>query len=279
MKTSSGWPVSAAIKRTKIMGIINVTPDSFSDGGRFLSEEAVVAQVGEMIEAGVDVIDIGGESTRPFSEPVPPEDELHRVIPAIQAIRRHFSVPLSIDTTKAMVARAALEEGADLINDISSFRFDPQMITLARESGAPVIIMHMKGTPRNMQVLPVYRNVVAEITSFFQERIDWAEARGVSSERLIVDPGIGFGKTIDHNLTILKHLSELQSLGCPILVGHSRKAFIGKTIGIEAADQRDEASAVLSALCAASGAAFLRVHDVRRTVQAVRLQEAIASAL
>jgi dihydropteroate synthase len=278
MKTFSGWPASAAIKRTKIMGIINVTPDSFSDGGRFFSEEAVLAQVEEMIEAGADVIDIGGESTRPFSEPISPEVELQRVVPAIRAIRRHFPLPISIDTTKAMVARAALEEGADLINDISSFRFDPQMITLARESGAPVIIMHMKGTPRNMQVHPVYHNIMAEIASFLQERIEWAETKGLSRDRLIVDPGIGFGKTAEHNLTIIKHLPELQSLGCPILVGHSRKAFIGKTLGIETADKRDEASAVLSALCAANGAAILRVHDVRRTVLAVRLQEAIATA-
>jgi dihydropteroate synthase len=278
MKIFSGWPGLAAIKRTRIMGIINTTPDSFSDGGRFLSAEAVVARAGEMIEAGVDIIDIGGESTRPFAEPVTPEEELQRVIPAIRAIRRHFQVPISIDTTKAVVARAALEEGADLINDVSSFRFDPQMITFARESGAPVIIMHMKGTPRNMQVLPAYRDVIAEITSFLRERIAWAEASGVSRERLIIDPGIGFGKTVDHNLTILKHLPELQNLGCPIMVGHSRKAFIGKTLGIEAADKRDEASAVLSALCAAKGAAILRVHDVRRTAQAVRLHEAIAAA-
>jgi dihydropteroate synthase len=278
MKLFSGWPAQAAIKRTRIMGIINTTPDSFSDGGRWLSEETMVAKVGEMIEAGADIIDIGGESTRPFAEPVTLAEELHRVIPAIRAIRRHFRVPISVDTTKAMVARAALEEGADLINDVSSFRFDPQMITLARESGVPVIIMHMKGTPRNMQVLPAYRDIMAEITSFLRERIDWAEANGVSRERLIVDPGVGFGKTVTHNLTILKHLSELLILGCPILVGHSRKAFLGKTLDIEAADKRDEASAVLSAFCAANGAAILRVHDVGRTAQAVRLQEAIAAA-
>jgi dihydropteroate synthase len=261
-----------------IMGIINVTPDSFSDGGRFLTEEVVVARVAEMIQAGADIIDIGGESSRPFSQPVSPEQELQRVIPAIRAIRQHFEVPVSIDTTKATVARAALEAGANIINDISSFQFDPQMLGVAADSGVPVIIMHMQGRPRDMQIKPEYQDVVTEIINFLQERITWAEARGLPRERLIVDPGIGFGKTVDHNFSIIQRLSELLTLGCPVLVGHSRKAFIGKTLGIDSPDERDEASATISAFCAANGAAILRVHDVRRTAQAIRLQQAIAMA-
>jgi dihydropteroate synthase len=265
-------------RKTTIMGIVNVTPDSFSDGGRFADEEAVIMRVGEMIDAGADIIDIGGESSRPFAEPVRAEEELNRVLPAIRAIRQQYRVPISIDTTKAMVARAALEAGADLINDISSFRFDPQMIILARETGVPVIIMHMQGTPRDMQIEPAYRNLMEEIMEFFDERLQWAEARGVARERLIIDPGLGFGKTVAHNLSILKHLPELRKLGRPILVGHSRKAFIGRTLGIEAAENRDGATAVLSAICAGKGATIVRVHDVRQTAQAVRLQEAIEAA-
>jgi dihydropteroate synthase len=260
------------------MGIVNVTPDSFSDGGRLTSEEALLARVEEMVAAGADLIDIGGESSRPFAEPVEPEEEMARVLPAIRAIRRQHAIPISIDTTKAAVARSALAAGADLINDISSFRFDPQMIELARETAVPVIIMHMQGTPRDMQVNPAYGDLLAEVTGFLRERIEWAAARGVPRERLIVDPGIGFGKTVAHNLKIIKHLSNLKELGCPVLVGLSRKAFIGKILGIEEADARDQASGFLSALCAAKGAAILRVHDVRGTIQAVRLLEAVENA-
>lgn len=261
------------------MGIINVTPDSFSDGGQLASEETLLARVDEMVAAGADFIDIGGESSRPFAEAVPAEEEMARVVPAIRAIRKHYSLPISIDTTKAMVARKALAAGANLINDISSFRFDPEMIELARETRVPVIIMHMQGTPRDMQINPTYRDVMAEVIAFFRERIKWATARGVPRKRLIIDPGIGFGKTVEHNLTILKHLPALLELGCPVLVGHSRKAFISKVLGIENAAERDPATAVLSALCALNGAAILRVHDVRLTVQAIRLIEAVEYAV
>ena len=260
------------------MGIVNLTPDSFSDGGQIGSEEALLARVDEIVAAGADYIDIGGESTRPFAEVVSIQEETARVVPAIRAIRKRHALPISIDTTKAAVARAALAAGAGLINDISSFRFDPEMIEVAKETGVPVIVMHMQGTPRDMQVNPSYRDVVAEVIAFLRERIEWAAARGVPRERLIVDPGIGFGKTAAHNLALLKGLPALQELGCPVLVGHSRKAFIGKILGIETAADRDPATAVLSALCAAKGAAILRVHDVRRTVQAVRLLEAVESA-
>lgn len=258
----------------RIMGILNVTPDSFSDGGRLTSEEAIIAQADKMVAAGADILDIGGESTRPFAQSVPVDEELNRVIPAIRAIRRHQAIPLSIDTTKAEVARRAIEAGADIINDISALRFDQEMITVVREHNVPVIIMHMQGTPADMQVKPEYDDVMTQTVAFLQERIDWAMERGVNRDRIIIDPGIGFGKTVTHNLTILKHLADLKKLNCPILVGHSRKSFIGKILDCEA-DGRDLVSAALSAICVMNGASIVRVHDVGKTAQTVRLAEAI----
>jgi len=260
-----------------VMGILNVTPDSFSDGGCFLDEAAIAGQVATMVAAGADIIDVGGESTRPFAEPVSIPDELARVLPAIRLIRQHSPIPVSIDTTKAEVARQALATGADIINDISALRFDPEMIGLVRETEVPVIIMHMQGTPSDMQLAPRYDDVVAEIKDFFRERLAWAEANGVSGERFIIDPGIGFGKTVAHNLTILKRAVEFSELGCPVLIGHSRKSFIGKLLGLEV-DERDVATAAVSALCVQKGVSILRVHDVEKTVQAVRLAEAINRA-
>ncbi|MCF6290335.1 MAG: dihydropteroate synthase [Desulfobacterales bacterium] len=268
----------SAADRVRVMGVLNVTPDSFSDGGGFVSEPAIVARVEDMLGAGVDIIDVGGESSRPFSEPVAVEEELARVLPAIRLIRARSSLPVSIDTTKAEVARQALDLGADMINDISALRFDPEMVALAATTDVPVIIMHMQGTPRDMQLDPHYEDVVAEINAFFQERLDWAADRGVARQRFILDPGIGFGKTLDHNLTILKHLEQFQQLGLPLLVGHSRKAFIGTVLGIEDAADRDVATAAVSALCVAQGVAVLRVHDVGKTVQAVRMARAISMA-
>jgi dihydropteroate synthase len=262
--------------RVRIMGILNVTPDSFSDGGLFVNEQAIEAQVDKMVAAGADIIDVGGESSRPFAEPVSSEEELNRVLPAIKIIRKNHTIPVSIDTTKSTVARKALHAGADIINDISSLRFDPMMIDLVRETEVPVIIMHMQGTPRNMQVNPVYDDVVAEVKDFFTERLQWADRNGVPQSRFIIDPGIGFGKTLEHNLIILKRLKEFNELDCPVLIGHSRKSFIGKLLDSEV-DDRDVASAAVSALCVASGAAILRVHDVAKTVQAVRLAEAISN--
>ena len=260
-----------------VMGILNVTPDSFSDGGLFQAEHAIAAQVDTMVEAGADIIDVGGESTRPFAAPVSITEELDRVLPAIRLIRQRSAIPISIDTTKAEVARTAMAEGADIINDISALRFDRDMITLVRETEVPVIIMHMQGTPSDMQVAPSYDDVVAEIKAFFTERLAWARENGVSGKRFIVDPGIGFGKTVAHNLTILKHVAEFSELGCPVLIGHSRKSFIGKLLGAELA-ARDVATAAISALCALKGVSILRVHDVEKTVQAVRLAEAINGA-
>ncbi|RJX31705.1 MAG: dihydropteroate synthase [Desulfurivibrio sp.] len=262
--------------KVHVMGIVNVTPDSFSDGGRVGDEKTLLALVEQMVASGADIIDIGGESTRPFAPAVSLREELDRVIPAIAAIRRRYTIPISIDTTKAEVARLALAAGADIINDISALSHDPDMVTVAAEHQAPVIIMHMQGTPRSMQINPSYDDVVAEICASLDERIRWAESRGLSRDRIIIDPGIGFGKTVDHNLTILRDLRRFTTLGCPVLIGHSRKSFIGKILAIDDPAGRDEASAVISALCAWNGAAIIRAHDVARTVAAVNMTRAIS---
>lgn len=259
------------------MGILNVTPDSFSDGGNFFNEQDIACQVDRLITDGADIIDIGGESTRPFAEAVSVEDELRRVIPAISLIRKKSLIPISIDTTKAAVANAALDAGADIINDISAMRFDENMIRVAREKNVPVIIMHMLGTPKDMQLDPKYDDVVAEVFDFFNDRINWAEKNGLPKERIIIDPGIGFGKTVEHNLTLLKNIEKFTALGCPVLVGHSRKSFIGKLLDLDV-DDRDVATAALSAHCVANGAHIVRVHDVAKTRQAVRIIESVIGA-
>ena len=261
----------------KIMGILNVTPDSFSDGGSFYSFEQAVAHAEKLIADGADIIDIGGESTRPFAKPVSLDNELQRTIPIIEAIRRRHSIPISIDTVKAEVARRALAAGADIINDISALRHDLDMLDVVQNSAAAVIVMHMQGTPADMQVNPVYDDVVTDLLDFFQERIDWLTASGVDRKRLILDPGVGFGKTVDHNLSILKHLSRFTALGLPVLLAHSRKRFLGELTGL-AASQRDQLTAVVSALSVSQGISYLRVHDVASTRLAVRLAEAIAQA-
>ena len=264
--------------RPLVMGILNVTPDSFSDGGRFTQDQALAAQVKAMLDNGADLIDVGGESTRPYAEPVSEAEELRRVLPAIACIRAlHRSIPVSIDTTKAEVARQALVAGADIINDVSGLRFDPAMIRIAVAHEAPVILMHMRKTPKDMQDEPVYDDVIQEITDFLAERISWATGQGLDRQRIIVDPGLGFGKTVLHNLTILKHLRVFKKLGCPLLVGHSRKGFIGTLLGLETRE-RDSATAMISSFCATQGADILRVHDVKKTAQAVRLHEAIRQA-
>ena len=260
-----------------VMGILNVTPDSFSDGGRFFADNTIAAQVDTMVKAGADIIDVGGESTRPLAEPVSVAEELDRVLPAIRLIRQRSAIPISIDTTKAEVASRALAEGADIINDISALRFDRDMIDLVKKTEVPVIVMHMQGSPADMQVAPHYDDVVAEIKVFFKERLAWAEKNGIARQRFIIDPGIGFGKTVNHNLTILNRLAEFSELGCPVLLGHSRKAFIGKLLGAEVG-ARDVATAAISALCTLKGVSILRVHDVEKTAQAVRLAEAIRGA-
>lgn len=264
--------------RPLVMGILNVTPDSFSDGDRFTQEENLSAQIKTMLASGADIIDVGGESTRPYAEPVSQDEELRRVLPAIVRIRAmHSGIPISIDTTKAEVARQALEAGADIINDVSGLRFDPEMIGVAIAHEAPVILMHMHKTPKDMQDEPVYTDVIREISDFLAERISWAAEQGLAREQIIVDPGLGFGKTVAHNLTILKHLRVFKDLGCPLLIGHSRKAFIGRLLALET-QERDLATALISSYCATQGADILRVHDVKKTAQAVRLHEAIIQA-
>ena len=263
----------------KIMGILNVTPDSFSDGGRFATFDRALAQAERLIAEGADILDIGGESTRPFAAKVETAEELRRVVPVIEAVRKHHAIPISIDTTKAAVAEAALAAGADIINDISALRHDGEMLAVVRKTTVPVILMHMQGTPSTMQVAPHYDDVVAEIIAFFTERVAWLEANGVERQRLIVDPGIGFGKTVAHNLSLLKHLDQFSAqLHLPLLLGHSRKRFLGEVTGIKEEAGRDTATAVAAALCADKGVAMVRVHNVAATRQALQVAAAIATA-
>lgn len=256
------------------MGIINVTPDSFYDGGkRFDSGKAVADGLG-LVEAGADMVDVGGESTRPGAPPVSVEEELRRVLPVIQGLRRELNVPISIDTYKARVAREALTEGADIVNDISALRFDPEMAALVAGEKVPVVLMHMQGTPQTMQAEPRYDNVLWEVRDFLAARAEFALDAGVARDHIILDPGIGFGKTLDHNLTLLKGLPFLASLGYPFLVGASRKAFIGKILDVEP-DERLEGSLAAAVAAVFGGAHIIRVHDVKETWRALRVADAI----
>jgi dihydropteroate synthase len=261
-------------RRTLVMGIINVTPDSFYDGGkRFDPSKAVADGIG-LVEAGADMIDVGGESTRPGAPPVSAEEELQRVLPVVQGLRRTVNVPISIDTYKARVARAALTEGADIVNDISALRFDREMAALLATEKVPVVLMHMQGTPQTMQAEPQYNNVLREVQDFLAARAGFAREAGVERDHIILDPGIGFGKTPDHNLTLLRGLPALASLGHPLLVGASRKSFIGKILGVEP-DERLEGSLAAAVAAVFGGAHIIRVHDVKETCRAVRVADAI----
>ncbi len=261
-------------RRVHVMGILNVTPDSFSDGGRFLRLDDALRRAEEMIEEGADVIDIGGESSRPGSAPVPLAEELDRVIPVVEALARRISAPLSVDTYKAEVARRALDAGAALVNDISAMRFDPDMKKLVAERGVPVILMHMLGTPRDMQISPSYEDVIGEISTFLRERIAEAVSAGIAQSQIVVDPGIGFGKRVADNAEIVRRLDAFHALGCPILLGPSRKSFIGKVLDLPA-EERLEGTAAVVALSVLRGAHLIRVHDVRQMVRVVRMVEAI----
>lgn len=261
-------------RRTLIMGIINVTPDSFFDGGRRLEAAAAVAAGVAMIASGADILDVGGESTRPGAAPVSEEEEMARVLPVVRGLRARIGAPISIDTYKASVARAALEEGADIVNDISALRFDPGMAALVAAEKVPLILMHMQGTPRTMQQDPQYRDVVREVRDFLAAQLYAALEAGVAQEAVIVDPGIGFGKTVEHNLELLRGLPALAALGQPLLVGASRKTFIGKILGAEPAD-RLEGSLAAAVAAVLGGANILRVHDVAETVKAVRIADAL----
>ncbi|GAB4314545.1 MAG: dihydropteroate synthase [Candidatus Zixiibacteriota bacterium] len=257
-----------------IMGVLNCTPDSFSDGGQYFTAEAAIDHAHQMIAEGVDIIDVGGESTRPGSDPVDAEEQIERTIPVIEAIRRVWAGPISIDTTQSAVAEAALDSGANWINDISALRDDPQMVVLAAKRGAGLVLMHMLGTPRTMQENPQYRDVVREITDFLTERAAYAECQGVAKDKIVIDPGIGFGKTIDHNLTILRHTHELASHGYRLLVGASRKSFIGHITGMPV-DNRLDGSLAAAVWSATQGAAIVRVHDVAQTRRALDVAMAI----
>ncbi|MEK7280454.1 MAG: dihydropteroate synthase, partial [Nitrospirota bacterium] len=260
--------------RTHIMGILNVTPDSFSDGGLFVEEEKAVTHAKKMVEEGADIIDIGGESTRPGAKPVAVEEEIRRVIPLIERLSNEIDVPISIDTYKSEVATAALEAGARIINDISGLRFDQEMAGLAAEKEVPVIIMHMKGTPQEMQDAPSYDSVMGEIYSFLKERIDYAISAGIKHEKIVIDPGIGFGKKVSDNLVILDAIDELRGLGCPMLLGTSRKSFIGKILDLREGE-RVEGTAATVAAGILKGIHILRVHDVGSMVQVARMIDAI----
>ncbi|MBI5746717.1 MAG: dihydropteroate synthase [Nitrospirae bacterium] len=265
--------------RTHIMGILNVTPDSFSDGGLFVEEEKAVAHAKKMVEEGADIIDIGGESTRPGAKPVAVEEEMRRVIPLIERLSSEIDVPISIDTYKSEVARAALEAGARIINDISGLRFDQEMAGLAAGKEAPVIIMHMKGTPQEMQDAPSYDSVMGEIYSFLKERIDYAISAGIRYEKIVIDPGIGFGKKVSDNLVILDAIDELRGLGCPILLGTSRKSFIGNILSLNLnLSLLLEGTAATAAAGILKGVHILRVHDVGPMVQVARMIDAIRNS-
>lgn len=263
------------MQQTHIMGILNVTPDSFSDGSSCNSQPALMARIDTLLAEGADYIDVGGESTRPFAKPVSVEEELQRVLPAIRAIRaRSSSLPISIDTTKARVAAEALAAGASMVNDISALRHDQDMVRVVAGYVGPVIIMHMQGNPATMQVQPSYQDVVVEINDFFTERISYLVEQGIERNRIIIDPGIGFGKTLEHNLTILRNIPDFRQHGCPVLIGHSRKSFLDQLLGLPV-EKRDWPSAVVSAFCARNGVDILRVHDVHATRLALTLERVL----
>jgi dihydropteroate synthase len=256
------------------MGVLNVTPDSFSERGLFFDRDQAIEQGISMARDGADIIDVGGESTRPYSERVPIVEELRRVIPVIEALRREVRVPISIDTLKAKVAHEALRAGASIVNDISALRFDPDMIKVVSEAGVPVIFMHMKGTPEHMQDHPTYQDLIPEMIAFLKDALDRAFRGGIRKEMTIVDPGIGFGKTFDQNLEIIRDLKKFQTLGRPILIGTSRKAFIGRILKKEAGERETGTSATVAA-AVMNGAHIVRVHHVKNAVETVKIIDAI----
>jgi len=264
-------------ERTLVMGILNVTPDSFSDGGRFFTPVYATRHAVQMAADGADVIDVGGESTRPGSDPVSVSEEIDRVVPVIARLLEEApGVAVSVDTRKAEVAEAALDAGATIVNDVSGGA-DPAMFDLVRERDAALVLMHMRGEPKTMQEAPHYEDVVAEVHGYLRERVEAAVFAGIGPERLAIDPGIGFGKDLDHNLTLMHHIDALLDLGRPVLVGPSRKRFIGAILDLPE-DQRDEGTAGAVAWMVARGVHAVRVHDVKTIVRAVRVIDAIARA-
>ncbi len=263
--------------RGVIMGVINITPDSFSDGGNFTSFEAAVDHGLRLVDEGAEILDIGGESTRPGAAPVSAEEELRRVIPVIEGLAAKTTAALSIDTSKASVARAAVAAGAEIINDVTALRGDDDMAHVAAASGAAVVLMHMRGTPRTMQQDPHYDDVVAEVSAHLAQRVDAARAAGIVADRIAIDPGIGFGKTVEHNLQLIAGLGRFAAPGHPVLLGVSRKSFLATAAGCSEVSERDLPTAVLTAIGYGLGARIFRVHAVRPNVQALRLAESLAA--
>lgn len=269
--TNNGWSCG---EETGIMGIINVTPDSFSDGGKYANVEAAVMRAKQMVADGADIIDIGGESSRPGAEPITANEECRRVIPVVQALAEQFQIPISVDTYKAKVAREALSAGACVINDITALHGDPNMCQILADAQAGVILMHMQGVPATMQKAPTYQNVVTEVHAWLTEVASQAVDRGIDSSRIMIDPGIGFGKTFDHNLEILRHLMQFRGIGYPMLVGVSRKKFIGRILDLPV-HQREEGTAATVAWSIINGANVVRVHDVAKMKQVAQVIDTI----
>ena len=260
------------------MGVLNVTPDSFSDGGQFLDTKSAVYHALRMAEQGADIIDIGGESTRPGSDPVSINDELARVIPVIEGIRGKSTIPISIDTYKSIVARAAIAAGANIINDISGLNFDPEMVNIVRDHRVPIIIMHIKGTPKNMQVDPQYDDLIQEVIDYFQKQIDFCRDNGVPKSKIILDPGIGFGKKLNDNFILIRELKRFTELGYPVLIGPSRKSFIGLTLDLPV-EQRFEGTAAAITAGIMNGARIIRVHDVLEMKRVQIISDQIRGAI
>ncbi len=264
-----------SLKRPLILAILNLTPDSFYDGGRFAGQDAILQRVGQLVDAGADIIDVGGESTRPGASTVSETEECERVVPIIEAVTKRFDLPISIDTSKSVVAREAVRAGAEFVNDISGLSFDPAMAGVVAECGAGLFLMHTRGRPDQMQNDTMYDDIMHEVISSLEHSIETAVAAGVDLVKIAVDPGIGFGKSVDGNLEILQRLAELQSIGRPILLGTSRKSFIGKVLDSESPDDRLNGSLATIALGVAAGAQILRVHDVAASREVARMAWAI----
>ncbi len=262
------------LNRPLLMGILNVTPDSFSDGGEFFHHDRAVEHAYRLAEEGADILDIGGESTRPGSEPVSPDIELERIIPVVKTLAKKLPIPLSVDTTKAEVAERALDAGAEMVNDISALRFDPRMTDVVRRRRCQVVLMHMQGMPRDMQLSPRYENVVEDILTFLRERISFAIEHGIPEEKIVVDPGIGFGKTLEHNLSILREVERFHETGRPVLIGASRKGLIGKLTGAPVGE-RAWGTAAIAAWCVLKGVEIQRVHDIKAMRQVCEVMAAL----
>jgi len=266
IRNFNDWLLSIE-KQSLIMGILNVTPDSFSDGGKYLEKNNAINHALAMIDNGADIIDVGGESTRPFSDPVSLDEEISRVIPVIEGIRKESDVCISIDTTKSEVATAALNSGASLINDVSAMEVDPLMIDVALKFDCPIIIMHMKGNPKSMQDNPQYESLISDIKDYLQERVDFIVSKGINSKKIVIDPGIGFGKTVENNFEIINNLNHFTKMGFPVMLGASRKSFIGISLDLPEED-RLEGSLAANIIGLQNGAKIFRVHDVTETNKA-----------